>query len=344
MAKKIYRKNADGELVQIGILPASDCVTIDTEQTITGKKTTTERLSFKVDDSSLPSGYSSAIVTISGSGIDTGIAVSSLTIPTIETSFKMISVGDYDWFGTTNTSTSTICCNISSSAGTDYIRWGSTSGRQGTDFKIMCDTEFHVLKIQSVSATSHFFYVDGVTLTTKTYEASFTNTGNIYIGRGRTTPASSWKYFKIMNTNANILLFNGIACYDESTGKYGFYDTVSGTFKTASSGITGTLNNSSDYALVDEIPTSVSELTNDAGFITSTMAVYGSLSKFPTNGNTALIYVASDTNYTYRYDEVLKTYIEMSRPYKELTEVSTDIIVNGEQELIIGDSYGAKQP
>lgn len=344
MAKKIYKKNANGNLVQIGILPASDCVTIDTEQTITGKKITTERLSFKVDDSSLPSGYSSAIVTISNSGIDTGIAVSSLTIPTIETSFKMISTGDYDWFGTTNTSTATICCNINSSTGTDYVRWGSTSGQQGTNFKIMCDAEFHVLRIQSVSTTSHSFYVDGVALTTKTYEASFANTGNIYIGRGRSTPSSSWKYFKIMNTYAHILLFNGIACYNESTGEYGFYDTVSGTFKTASSGITGTLNNSSDYALVDEIPTSVSELTNDSGYITATMAVYDSRSKFPANGNTALIYVDSNTNYTYRYDEVLKTYIEMSRPYKELTEVSTDIIVNGEQELIIGDSYGAKQP
>ncbi len=246
----------------------NEYVTLGTDQEITGQKTTTRRLLYE-PESDLPAGYSSATVVISQSGIDTGIAVSSLTIPTIETSFKMISVGDYDWFGTTNVFKATICANISSSGGTDYVRWGTTSSSSPKiNFSLICDGAFHTLKIQSTSTTSHSFYVDGELIGTKTYEASFVNTGNIYIGRGRNTPASSWKYFKIMNTNANVVLFDGAACYDESSGQYGFYDAVSKTFKTASSGITGSIDRS-EYALVSDIP----EYEGSDGILISTSSL-----------------------------------------------------------------------
>lgn len=320
----------------------NDYVTLSTDQTIFGQKTTAERLIYKLGNKDLPDGYSAAIVTIASSGIDTGIVVSSLTMPTIETSFKMISKGDYDWYGTTTTTTTTnsIVLNINSSTGTDYIRWGSTSGKLAFNFKILCDDNFHVLKIQSNSSSSHSFYVDNVLLTTKIYDATFTNSGTIYIGRGRSAPTSSWKLFKIINEG--IILFDGIACFNESTKQYGFYDTISKSFRTASSGITGIIDNAY-YALSDEIPKKLSELENDAGYITENgVLMYDSFDNFPTSGNAANIYLAKDTNYTYRYDSVLKTYIEISRPYEELTEVSTDIIVNGKLELIMGDNVGAK--
>lgn len=99
----------------------------------------------------------------------------------------------------------------------------------------------------------------------------------------------------------------------------------------------------SPYALSDEVPTKLSELANDVGYITDTgILMYESVDKFPTSGNSAVIYLAKDTNYTYRYDSILKKYLEISRPYEELTEVSTDIIVNGKLELILGDNVGAK--
>lgn len=97
------------------------------------------------------------------------------------------------------------------------------------------------------------------------------------------------------------------------------------------------------YAKSDELPKKLSELENDVGYITENgIAMYDSFDKFPTSGNAANIYLAKDTNYTYRYDSILKTYTEISRPHEELTEVSTDIIVNGKLELIIGDASGAK--
>lgn len=318
----------------------NDYVTLHTEQIIYGQKTTAERLIYKLANASLPDGYSAAIVTIASSGIDTGIVVSSLTLPTIEVSFMMISKGDYDWFGTTSINTNTICVNINSSAGIDYIRWGSTTAKSAFNFKMLCDDAFHTFKIQSISASSHSFYVDNVLLVTKTYAAAFTSSNNIYIGRGRSTPTSSWKSFKILD--GENILFNGIACYNEITKQYGFYDSISKTFKTASSGVSGVVEKTY-YALSDEVPTKLSELANDVGYITDAgILMYESVDKFPTSGNSAVIYLAKDTNYTYRYDSILKKYLEISRPYEELTEVSTDIIVNGKLELILGDNVGAK--
>lgn len=314
-------------------------VTLTTDQTIFGEKTTAERLRHKTQNPNLPNGYSTATIAINASGIDTGISVASLSTPTIEAEFKMVSKGDYDWFGTT--AISEIVVNINSSYGTDNIRWGSTSAKSQIDLKILCDDAFHVFKIQSNSASSHSFYVDGLLLVTKIYNATFTNANSIYIGRGRSAPTSLWKTFKIINDES--VIFNGIACRNDATGEYGFYDTVTDTFKTAKTGITGTVNDVDYYALSDELPKKLSELDNDVGYITENgVVMYDSFDKFPASGNAANIYLAKDTNYTYRYDSILKTYIEISRPYEELTEVSTDIIVNGKLELIIGDAYGAK--
>lgn len=316
-------------------------VTLTTDQTIFGEKTTADRLRHKTQNPNLPDGYSTATVTIASSGIDTGISVVSLSVPTIETEFKMISKGDYDWFGTTTISE--VVVNIVSTSGVDDIRWGRTSAVAQVNFKSLCDDVFHVFKIQSNSATSHSFYVDGVLLATKIYDAAFTNTNNIYIGRGRSAPTSSWKSFKIINDGD--IIFNGIACRNDATGAYGFYDTVNKTFRTANVGVTGIVSDVDYYALTNELPKKLSELDNDVGYITENgVMMYDSFDKFPTSGNAANIYLAKDTNYTYRYDSILKTYIEVSRPYEELTEVSTDIIVNGKLELIIGDVLGAKVP
>ena len=123
------------------------------------------------------------------------------------------------------------------------------------------------------------------------------------------------------------------------------YDTVNKTFRTANVGVTGIVSDVDYYALTNELPKKLSELDNDVGYITENgVMMYDSFDKFPTSGNAANIYLAKDTNYTYRYDSILKTYIEVSRPYEELTEISTDIIVNGKLELIIGDVLGAKVP
>ena len=316
-------------------------VTLTTDQTIFGEKTTADRLRHKTQNPNLPDGYSTATVTIASSGIDTGISVASLSVPTIETEFKMISKGDYDWFGTTTISE--VVVNIVSTTGVDYICWGRTSAVSQVNFKSLCDDAFHVFKIQSNSATSHSFYVDGVLLATKIYDAAFTNTNNIYIGRGRSAPTSLWKSFKIINDGD--IIFNGIACRNDATGAYGFYDTVNKTFRTANVGVTGIVSDVDYYALTNELPKKLSELDNDVGYITENgVMMYDSFDKFPTSGNAANIYLAKDTNYTYRYDSILKTYIEVSRPYEELTEVSTDIIVNGKLALIIGDVLGAKVP
>lgn len=249
---------------------ADNYVTLATKQTISGQKYTTQRLVYRDSSqaSSLPSGYQPATVVLAGIGVDTGIQVSSLTLPIIETTFKFGTYGDYDWFGTTDVSSPTILFNVNSSLGTCYVRWGRTGSCNGQTIysSVANSTAFNTYKIESLTTSQHDFYVNGTLVTTETNTASFTHTGNLLIGRGRTTPTATWKTFKLWDSG--ILLFEGIGAYNESTKQYGFYDIVSGTFKTTS-GAYGTIIGDENYVIQSEVPTNVSQLTNDAGYTTN---------------------------------------------------------------------------
>ena len=249
---------------------ADNYVTLATKQTISGQKYTTQRLVYRDSSqaSSLPFGYQPATVVLAGIGVDTGIQVSSLTLPIIETTFKFGIYGDYDWFGTTNVSSPTILFNVDSSRGTCYVRWGRTGSCNGQTIysSVANSTAFNTYKIESLTTSQHDFYVNGTLVTTETHTASFTHTGNLLIGRGRTTPTATWKTFKLWDSG--ILLFEGIGAYNESTKQYGFYDTVSSTFKTTS-GAYGTIIGDENYVIQSEMPTNVSQLTNDAGYTTN---------------------------------------------------------------------------
>ena len=93
MAKKIYKKDANGELVQIGVLPTSDCVTVDTAQTITGKKVFSEIFaeSFSMTDyNNKPSNIQITYLT----NADSDIGNSSVAKTLIPTAFAVYRYGE----------------------------------------------------------------------------------------------------------------------------------------------------------------------------------------------------------------------------------------------------------
>ncbi|MBP9999510.1 MAG: hypothetical protein KBT14_02305 [Proteobacteria bacterium] len=162
--------------------------------------------------------------------IDTGIAVNTLTTPTIETEFTTTDSGDRDFFGTTANSPETILYNVAMSGGNLYIRWGSTSGRSfsGTTSFLNFTNGFHKLKI--TGTTTAEIYVDNVKQLTATSGFSgFSNTQTINIFRGRNNPSNA-KFKSFTITNANTILFNGIPARRNTDNKIGMYDTVSGRF------------------------------------------------------------------------------------------------------------------
>lgn len=205
----------------------------------------------------IPSNYRLADY-ISSNGtsyIDTGIKVSNLSKPIIETEFKMDEIGDKDWFGTANNTPNTILYNFQNdSSNTNFIRYGTTSaiglslssGHSLADFNFTSD--FHKLRMDASEGVKKdiIFYVDNeeVAKAPASESRSLDNTGTILIGKGRTGSKSSWKSFKIYD--GEILLRDFIPCYDNDTNEFMLFDLVESKFyHSATSSLTGSKSNSS---------------------------------------------------------------------------------------------------
>ncbi len=164
--------------------------------------------------------------------IDTKIPVNTLVNPSIETSFQMLSSGDFDWFGTNSVYAGTILWDVSvGNNTTNYIRWGTVNPRGfnvgGLDFRLPNRT----LKITGLKQTSIF--IDGELVGyNENSDAILNNSGNLLIGRGRNVPSGRWATFKIEDDGK--VIFDGIAAQRNIDNAIGMYDTVTGQFFTNS--------------------------------------------------------------------------------------------------------------
>lgn len=192
----------------------------------------------------LPEGYTQREF-VGGNGnqwIDTGIAVSTLTNPTIETIFRMDAQADVDWFGTQNVNSPTILYNFKNgTAPAIYFRWGTTgniassltfeSGKSLNDFDF--SNKMSKLKIDNNNGIPKY-YVNDELVATQSTTPVFTNEQTICICRGRGFSTSSWQSFKISDNGVD--LFDGVPCTRDSDGKGGMYDLITNKFIPSSGG------------------------------------------------------------------------------------------------------------
>lgn len=339
-------------------------VTLDTDQTITGKKRTAQILTYVGErPEGLPEGYEPAVVTLNGVKIDTGIKVSSLTLPTIIAEVKFLSQGDCDFFGTPSVSPATILFNINTQTGASYVRWGTAGSTYFNVFSwAPLNSGFNNITLQSMAGNSHSAYLNDGLIGEASYTASFSNAADIFIGQGRSNNASSsWKKFVIMDDLTKV--FDGIAALETSTGNAGFYDAVSKTFKTVS-GATG-VKDESDYALASDLEGvyqkkltagTLIEILNDKISTTAEKNVIEGIKvdgdklplteKIATLGKLSLKdeVAESDLNSTLlnklNYITSVSSSFEVTDGNLDLKSVSTDLLENGAKDLIL-DAGGA---
>lgn len=174
--------------------------------------------------------------------IDTGIAVSTLTNPTIETTFRMDEQADADWFGTQTVNSPTIIYNFKNgTASALYFRWGTTtniasfltfeSGKSLNDFDF--SNKMSKLKIDNNNGIPKYYVNDELVATQRTTPV-FTNEQTICISRGRGSAKASWQSFKISDNGVD--LFDGVPCTRDSDGKGGMYDLITNKFIPSSGG------------------------------------------------------------------------------------------------------------
>lgn len=268
---KIYGKEIyeNGARVAVKEYVDDNFVTLDTEQTITGLKHFNDRPLIKVIGTKLPEAYQEVeyIASTGTQYIDTGIVTNNNSKIVIQAqATDAIGMG-YRLFG--SRTGAKVGNFISTNNDKVYVDYGGSS----FEATFALDNNIHTYNLDK-----NKFYYDGVLL--KEWNIiTFNAPSNAYLFgayHDGSIVVKPWKVWYCRLYDNGRIVRDLVPCYRKSDNIVGMYDLVSGNFFTnKGTGVfsTGRVilaeeSGEDQTAVISDIPTKVSQLENDSGFVT----------------------------------------------------------------------------